>query len=159
MDPPASAISSVFGYASLRALGGRPARLRGWRRVWGVAIDNRVAIPGYKRYLDPRTGEPPEVHVGFLDIVEDPESTVDGVLLEAASLDVLDARERNYVRRAVEIDGEMVWTYVGSPEGRARLADGLRTGTLVVDAAYLELAGAVELPPCPICALHRIELP
>ena len=146
----------VFGYASLRALGGRPARLHGWRRVWGVAMDNRVAIPGYKRYLDPRTGEPPGVHVAFLDIVEDPDASVDGVLLEAPSLEALDARERNYVRRGVEVDGERAWTYVGSDDGRRRFAEAEH---LVVDAAYLELAGPVEAPPYPICALQRIELP
>jgi hypothetical protein len=146
----------VFGYASLTALGGRSATLPGWRRVWGVAMDNRVAIPGYKRYLDPRSGEPPPVHVAFLDIVEDPGATVEGVLLEAPDLAALDARERNYERREVLTDAGPAWAYVGSAAGRRRFAEAEH---LVVDAAYLELAGAVEAPPCPICALERMELP
>ena len=125
MDSGSPARSSVFGYASLTALGGRPAVLPGWRRVWGVAMDNRVAIPGYKRYRDPRTGEPPAVHVAFLDIVEDPASSVAGVLLEAPDLSLLDARERNYVRREVLTDAGPAWAYVGSEEGRRRFAQAL----------------------------------
>lgn len=146
----------VFGYASLTALGGRPARLPGWRLVWGVAMDNRVAIPGYKRYLDPRTGEPPPVHVAFLDIVEDPPAGVDGVVFEAPDLAALDARERNYVRREVLTDAGPAWAYVGSEAGRRRFAEAER---LVADAAYLALAGVVEPPPCPIRVLERVELP
>ena len=43
----------VFGYGSLaEPRAGRPLRLAGWRRVWGVAMDNRVTIPGYKYFLD-----------------------------------------------------------------------------------------------------------
>jgi hypothetical protein len=130
----------------------------GLRRVWGVAMDNREAIPGYKRYLDPVTGEPPAVFVAFLDVVEDAGASVDGVLLEVGDLAALDARERNYERVAIEVEGVQAWTYVGSAAGRARFAAGVESRTLVVDAAYLELAGACEPPPCPIVALERVEL-
>jgi hypothetical protein len=90
----------VFGYGSLVALpGARPARLRGWRRVWSVAMDNRVVEPGYKVYESPE-GERPAVCVAFLDLVEDPASLLDGTLLavDARTLAELDARERQYER-------------------------------------------------------------
>lgn len=144
----------VFGYASLKVAGGRSARLPGWRRVWGVAMDNRVTIPGYKVYVDPATGERPPVHVAFLDIVEDPGGVVDGVLLEAVDLAALDARERNYDRREVLTDAGPAWAYVGSPEGRGRFAE---AGALVVHDAYLSLVGDAPAPPCPIAALRRVE--
>lgn len=145
----------VFGYASLKISGARPARLPGWRRAWGVAMDNRLAIPGYKVYEDPRSGERPAVHVAFLDIVEDAAGVVDGVLLEAPDLAALDARERNYDRREVLTDAGPAWTYVGSAEGRRRFTD---AETLVVDASYLALVGDAPPPPCPVLELRRINL-
>ncbi|MGH2910161.1 MAG: hypothetical protein ACRDK8_12795, partial [Solirubrobacteraceae bacterium] len=67
----------VFGYGSLaagdvtpgrrRLLTGFVADLRGVRRGWGVAMDNRVDLPGYKCYLDP-DGRRPALSVCFLDI-------------------------------------------------------------------------------------------
>ena len=54
----------VFGYGSLAALGDgvAPSRtpraegfvcdLRGYRRQWGVAMDNSRDLPGYKHYTD-----------------------------------------------------------------------------------------------------------
>src|SRR6201986_1657222 len=73
----------VFGYGSLSARPG-PAPTRelkqdgfvadvaGLRRVWGVAMDNRRDLPGYKYYTD-AGGRRPEVFVAYLDLV--PEST------------------------------------------------------------------------------------
>ncbi|MFL5843207.1 MAG: gamma-glutamylcyclotransferase family protein [Solirubrobacteraceae bacterium] len=145
----------VFGYASLKVEGGRPARLPGWRRVWGVAMDNRVAIPGYKIYEDPATGERPAVHVAFLDIVEEPEAVVEGVLLEVADLAPLDARERNYDRVRVETDAGPAWTYVGSAAGRARFTE---AEALVVDRTYLALVADAPPPPCPVVNLRRVDL-
>lgn len=123
-------------------------------------MDNRVTLPGYKYYVDPATGERPSVHVAFLDLVEDPAGWVDGVLLEVAGEDLaaLDARERNYDRQAVEVDGEPAWTYVGSSAGRARFAEGLAAGTLVVHAGYLALVGDADPPPCPVVDLRRVDL-
>jgi hypothetical protein len=63
----------VFGYGSLAAWAGRGealAELAGARRVWGVAMDNRVEIPGYKVYVDPADGSRPPVHVAFLDLAD-----------------------------------------------------------------------------------------
>ncbi|MCW2989880.1 MAG: gamma-glutamylcyclotransferase [Solirubrobacterales bacterium] len=151
----------VFGYASLTAAaGGRAARADGLRRAWGVAMDNRLAIPGYKVYEDPQTGERPAVHVAFLDVIDDPGAVLDGVLLtvDEPALAALDRRERNYDRRAIEVEGEPAWVYVGSAAGRGRFAEGLAAGTLVVDSDYVAVVGNAPPPPCRVLPLRRVAL-
>ena len=76
-----------------------PAVLRGHRRVWGVAMDNRESIPGYKRYVDP-PGAAPGVCVLFLDAVADAGASVNGAVIEVEDrlAPALDRRERNYER-------------------------------------------------------------
>src|SRR6201999_4383939 len=69
----------VFGYGSLTARPGPvPTRelkdhgfvadLLGLRRIWGVAMDNRRDLPGYKYYTDAE-GRRPEVFVAYPDLV------------------------------------------------------------------------------------------
>ena len=145
----------IFGYGSLAALpaGGltrAPSRdgfvadLHGFARGWGVAMDNRVDLPGYKRYRTP-DGDRPAVHVCFLDVAPAAGSSVNGVCLpvDDALLAVLDDRERNYVR--LDVSGRVpaagaarVWTYVGSAAGRWRLARARRDGDAVIAARYLD---------------------
>ncbi len=163
----------LFAYGSLVARGGNRAVLPGHRRTWGVAMDNGLALPGYKRYADPLTGAHPAVRVAFLDLAPDAAAQVEGVLLDvaAAELAALDARERNYVRTTVELaGGERAWTYCGTPEGRARG----RLEPVVVQRAYLEAVRAAyaalapdalacfdastDSPPGPVVALVREEL-
>ena len=144
-------VQFVFAYGSLAADAAFscPARLRGHRRVWGVAMDNSVDIPGYKSYRLRADGSRPAVFVAFLDIVEDAGASTGGTLIavDEAVLRALDARERNYER--IEVTGQVedappgtVWLYRGSAAGRVRLADGVRRSCAVVDAAY---AQAVEV--------------
>ena len=162
----------VFAFGSLVARGGRRATLPGHRRTWGVAMDNAVALPGYKRYRDPLTGAFPDVRIAFLDVGAHPAAEVDGVLLEvdAAALRALDARERNYERReAVLADGTRAWCYAGSPQGRARA---LRA-PVAVQRAYLDAVRAAHAalgrdglarfdastdPPPRVADLDRVEL-
>lgn len=179
----------VFGYASLVALpDARPAALRGWRRVWGVAMDNAVVVPGYKVYEKP-DGARPACAVAFLDVERDGDGEIDGALI-AANDDVLagfDARERQYrrveVTASVVVDagrplapGDRVWTYVGRGPGRARVAAG-RAGDagVVIPRAYVELVerafaargeealaryrASTEPPPFPVVELARVDLP
>lgn len=153
----------VFGYGSLAAPAvpdERVALLEGHRRAWGVAMDNRQAIPGYKRYLD-ADGTAPALHVAFLDVAPG-EGTVNGVCrpVTAEQLAALDARERNYDRRdvtaqVVDPPGR-VWAYVGSAAGRARLAAGRAGGTAVVARAYLAavLAGFARLGEAELARFH-----
>lgn len=130
----------VFGYGSLVA-GASPLvrELRGWRRLWGVAMDNTQTVPGYKLY---RTGDGsrPPVCVAFLDIEPCAGAAVNGVCLPAppARLAALDRRERNYARvevtDAIDDPAGRVWAYVGCLAARARLRDADRA---VIHAGYL----------------------
>lgn len=127
-------------------------------------MDNRVAIPGYKRYLDPETGEPPPLMVTFLNLVEDGAGEVNGVVFRG-DLALLDRRERQYVRR--EVDSGL-WAYVGRPEAVARY----EAGPAVVHAEYhdevragfaargeLERFDATTDPPAvPLVSLRRVDL-
>jgi gamma-glutamylcyclotransferase (GGCT)/AIG2-like uncharacterized protein YtfP len=154
----------VFGYGSLAAeMGGVPCRLRDHRCHWGVAMDNREVIPGYKVYLDPETGERPAVHVAYLSITPERGAHVDGCVFEVTGdqLAALDRRERNYDRRdvsdLVDVDGP-VWAYLGSAAGRRRLEHGRRRGTAVIAHGYLEKVPAGIAPDLPVRRLLRRDV-
>ena len=175
----------VFGYGSLASdllADARVTRLAGYRRVFGVAADNRVEIAGYKRYRLPDDGSFPAVHVAFMDIEEHSETTINGILapVEATALAELDRRERTSERievtAAIESppDGR-VWAYRGSPEGRARFAAGVGAGTAVVQRAYIDSVDAAfrrlgatehahflassDLDGLPLLDLERVDVP
>lgn len=181
----------VFGYGSLVAgSGSAPTRRRhpagfvadlpGHRRGWGVAMDNRRDLPGYKYYTD-ADGRRPAVYVAFLDVAPEPGESVNGLCLPIgrAELEVLDRRERNYrrvdVSELIEAGGARVWTYMGSPSARERLRTGRAAGAAVIDAHYLAAVraafawlGAAEEEACdgslhsdglPVVALRRHDLP
>ena len=174
---PGAKAQFVFGYGSLAAGAPlRPARLLGHRRVWGVAMDNRVDIPGYKSYRARSDGSRPAVFVAFVDVVPDPQATTGGALLpvDDATLRVLDERERNYERGDVtgHLEGAppgTVWTYRGSAAGRARLRQGLESGTAVVDHGYVAAIRAglralghdddIDPGDLPAVELERVEIP
>jgi cation transport regulator ChaC len=149
----------VFGYGSLPAeTAGVPCWLHDHHRDWGVAMDNRRTVPGYKIYLDPDSGERPPVYVAYLSIRPEPGARVDGTAfaVDDAQLALLDRRERNYERRDVTdlLDADLggrVWAYVGSAAGRRRFARGREDGTAVVSRGYLERVRAafpkVTVPP------------
>ncbi len=184
----------VFGYGSLTARPGPvPTRelkksgfvadLVGLCRTWGVAMDNRRDLPGYKFYTDV-AGDRPQVCVAYLDLVaapDDPAAAVNGLCLpvDHRLLSELDRRERNYERTDVSdrvaAGGARVWAYVGSAAARERLAAGRRDGTAVIDAGYVRTVeagfaalGAREQAACrpslrpgglPVLQLTRHELP
>jgi hypothetical protein len=152
-----------------------PCRLHGHRRRWGVAMDNRRTLPGYKYFLDERTGERPEVLVAFLDAQPELGAHVDGLAFEVdeAALAILDARERNYRRVDVtsRLDrslGGRVWAYLGLDEARARYEAGVAAGNAVVSRAYVNdvRAGFAAAglgfdtePPVPIVDLELVRVP
>jgi cation transport regulator ChaC len=174
----------VFGYGSLAA----PApdayvtELRDAVRVWGVAMDNRRDLPGYKYYVLAGTEERPRVCVAFLDLADRPGGAVNGVCRKvgAETLAWLDRRERNYAR--VDVSDRVglargrVWAYAGLAESRERLRAARGEGRAVIARGYhdavlrgFEALGDVELARfrgsteatdgLPLLALDRIELP
>lgn len=180
-----AAIGYVFGYGSLSAdAGSAPlvATLADHVRVWGVAMDNRAEIGGYKYYVDADSGERPAVAVTFVDLVPSPGVDCVGVLLavDAAALARLDARERNYERVevgdrisvAADLGNAPVWTYRGLATARARYAAAAAAGTAVIASAYRETVEAgfraaglweryvasTRPPQCPTRPLARVDL-
>ena len=139
-------------------------------------MDNSLDLPGYKYYVDPATGERLAVFVTFLNLVEAPGDAVNGVLFPVGDPAELDARERNYERRAVELAGfdGRVWAYIGSDDARARYDGAAARGAAVVDRSYLELVrdgfgslGADALmrfdqstdpPDVPVLPLRRVDI-
>lgn len=180
-----AATDFVFGYGSLaRDLLAEVTvtRLRGYRRAFAVAADNSERIAGYKRYRLPADGSFPDVYVAFLDILEDPQTVVNGVLapIDPTALADLDRRERNYDRidMTAAIDSPpagRVWAYRGSSAGRARLQAGVAAGTAVVQRSYLdhvrdgfrrlgeaqydEFLATSTLDDLPLLDLERVDLP
>jgi hypothetical protein len=178
----------VFGYGSLveRSTPTDGTRvtvphyhLRGYRRSWGVAMENRSDLPNYKHYLAD-DGERPDVFVVFLNVQPAGGHRVNGTLLEVSSSDLveLDSRERSYNRVNITKDIEprvegVVWTYVGGPDAVARFERGLREGRAIVDQNYFddvknrfealgeevlrEYEALTELPPCPTVPLTRVD--
>ena len=128
---------------SIKPEGWRVAQLRGFRRCWNVAMDNRIDLPGYKYYVERESGVRPEVFVTFLNIRPLATDRVNGVLFRVESSELLgiDKRERNYTRIDVaeffdaDVDGP-VWAYQGSPDALERYARARTTETAVIDADY-----------------------
>jgi len=161
----------VFGYASLVALEDAdaiPGRLRGFRRRWGVAMNNWEGGEGAKHWLDRETGERPHIRVAYLDIYERAGSAVNGLALpvEAERLAELDAREINYrrvdVTAAFEGDvTERVFTYVGLDAARERCRLGVEESNAFVSRSYLsEVRHALErLSPGAIAEFDRTTDP
>jgi hypothetical protein len=139
-------------------------------------MDNRRDLPGYKYFVDAETGERPAAYVAFLDLVHDPATEVNGVLLpvDEDGLTRLDARERNYERRDVTVAVDpappgTVWAYFGTAEARARFDQ----GKAVVSREYLERVrsgfealgelrrfdASTDPPPVPVRDLVRVDLP
>ncbi len=164
----------VFGYASLVALHDAealPGRLNGFRRRWGVAMNNWEGGDRVKHYLDPETGERPRIRVAYMDIYEQKGVAVNGLALpvDAERLDALDAREVNYERVEVtgtfEPDGSAgppasssrVFAYVGLDAARERCRRGVEDGDVVVRRGYTAaVRSAFEgLAPDALAEFHR----
>ncbi len=145
----------IFGYASLVAVSEPAAvagRLRGFRRRWGVAMNNWEGGDAVKHFLDRATGERPRIRVAYLDLYEHPGSAVNGLALsvDRERLEALDAREVNYERveltAAFEPDGAAaplpdsprVFAYLGLAEARERCRQGAADGDTFVSRDYAQ---------------------
>lgn len=137
----------VFGYASLVALedaGALPGYLHGYRRCWGVAMNNWEGGEGAKHWLDRETGKRPRIRVAYLDLYEHAGSAVNGMALPVGDdrLAELDAREINYRRVDVSASFEpsipqAVYTYIGLDAARERCRQGVDEGYIFVSRDYV----------------------
>jgi cation transport regulator ChaC len=153
--PPLPGSFYVFGYASLVQLnepGAVSGRLRGFRRSWGVAMNNWEGGDRVKHWLDRDSGERLRIRVAYLDIYEDADCAVNGLALpiDAEQLPALDAREINYRRvdvtaafEPVSSEGapeaerpSRVFTYVGLDAARERCRLGIEEGNAFVSRSY-----------------------
>jgi hypothetical protein len=144
----------VFGYASLVGLREQlrvrevefaplPGRLKGFRRSWGVAMDNWEAVADSKHFVDPETGERPRVRVAYLDIRVYEGSSVNGLAIpvDAARLAAFDEREVNYER--IDVSGafepvipQTVFAYLGTEAARERCRKGVAESNICISADY-----------------------
>jgi hypothetical protein len=144
-DTAVFAYGSLVNAASLAETVGRPveiaslARLRGWRRTWGLARDNEAS----EKTFALADGTRPRFCLG-LDLVPDDDAPApNGALLALteAELDRLDLREIRYERVDVtaQIDAEVAFarvvTYRARPEHHAPTPPAPNS---VLIAGYLE---------------------
>lgn len=151
-------VGHVFGFGSLvdlpalAAFLGRPpfapgeavlCTLPGHRRVWNIAWDNRHDRPDRTYYLDTDTGRRAEVFITVVNVVQDSDYRVNGVLFPVTEVQLrrLDQREQNYDRVPIsDLDGAEpagpLWVYKGKSAAEARFRDGLAGGLAVINHDY-----------------------
>lgn len=117
--------------------------LKGYRRCWNIAMDNRIDLSNYKYYLDKKTRSRLEVFVAFLNIRPHEESNIVGILFSVSDKDLqdLDKRERNY--RRVDITNLIetpvkgkAWVYIGLDEAKRRYQEGLTQNNVIISHSY-----------------------
>jgi gamma-glutamylcyclotransferase (GGCT)/AIG2-like uncharacterized protein YtfP len=144
--------SAVFGYGSLlsirsleRTLGRAydgpflQVELPGWRRSWDAAMPNKkfyAELNGRQTY--------PET-ILYLNVVEDPDSILNGILfiVSASELESFDERESIYDRLdvtdqlSIPVSGGRAYVYVCRPEHTLREASSPAYGA--VRATYIDI--------------------
>jgi hypothetical protein len=146
----------VFGYGSLvelttpmwiGAVAHQPiaGRLNGFRRLWGVAMNNWEAVDTAKHWVEPGRGGKPRIRVAYLDIEEREGASVNGlaVPVDASRLAALDAREGNYERFEASAAFRpaapgSVFAYRGLEAARERCRLGAEHGDVFVSREYLD---------------------
>jgi cation transport regulator ChaC len=154
--PAEGQISYVFGYGSLveiteplvvgeRLFPAVPGRLRGFRRRWGVAMNNWEAAADEKHFVDPESGLKPRLAVAYLDIEEASGEAINGLAIpvDSVRLRELDAREINYERVEVSTALEPslahdVYVYRGTAAARRRSRAGADGAEIYASRQYVE---------------------
>ncbi len=157
-------------------------RLHDHRRTWNIARDNSEIIPGHDHLICSVSGERLDGYVAVVNIRPAPGQAVNGIAFRVseAELATLDRRERNYDR--IEVTDRLdvtldtrVWTYRGKLAAEARFAEGVASGTAVINSAYhtlIHLAfeshgpdfladylATTDPPEIPLRPLQRVPTP
>ena len=187
-------IGYVFGYATIadandhlvvRSASGLPpvyGHVRGFRRVWNAAVDNRAATTDHKHYVDPASGERPDVVVVTLNLERDEASSVNGiaVAVDESMLALFDRREHFLNRievgdRFSASEGLPVWAYTANPESLALYRSASAEGRAFIRQSYYErvlhtfrelgpeawadFQRSTSPPDCPIADLEIVRAP
>lgn len=123
-------------------------KLKGYRRVWNVAMNNSVDLPGYKHYVEAKddgTYYRPDCFVTFLNVETYEGTDIIGVLfkVDEDKLKQLRLRERNYelidVTQSLDIEIEgRAYTFIASDSGRKRFELGKENNLAVISIDYLK---------------------
>jgi hypothetical protein len=123
------------------------ASLKGYKRVWNVAMDNEKHISGYKRYKNIVGEEYPNCYVTFLNIKKSEKDLVIGTMVQVTDdeLDLLKDRERNYsvlnvTESIMDSPSEAeVFTFIGTPEAEDRFKSRTSEKPAVISEGYFEM--------------------
>lgn len=123
------------------------AMLKGYKRVWNIAMDNDESIPGYKRYKTIADEKYPHCFVTFLNIKPSKTDEVIGTIVEVNEdeLKLLIKREKNYLKQNVTesivhspIDGS-VFAFIGTSEAEERFNSRTQHKPAVISKSYFKL--------------------
>lgn len=173
-------VAFVFGYATIAdatdhlvvrtASAARPlyGHVRGFRRVWDAGVDNRAATTDHKHYIEPETGERPEVVVVTLNLEPDEAIAVNGIAVpvDDEMLALFDRRE-HFLHR-IEVGASFtprqelpVWAYTANDSSRELYRSARAQGRAVIRRSYYErvLRTFRDLGPKPWADFERSTSP
>lgn len=190
----AGPIGYVFGYATIadasdhlvvRSASTVPpvyGHVQGYRRVWNAAVANLAATTDHKHYIDPVTGDRPDVAVVTLNMEPDATVSVNGIAVpvDEASLALFDRRE-HFLHR-IEVGhrftgtGDLpVWAYTATAESLALYGSARAGGRAVIRQSYynrvlrtfhdlgsdawVDFERSTCAPECPIVDLVVVRAP
>lgn len=120
-------------------------KLKGYKRIWNVSMDNTQEIPNYKYYIEEIENERPNYFVTFLNIEIDPSSEIVGVLffVDKMMLEKLKIRERNYalieITNNIDIDiPDKSFIFIAKNSGIRRYKEGLKQKSAVIPKEYYD---------------------
>ena len=138
-----AALADYLGRGRFAAADFQQCRLRDFRRAWNIARDNGDDIPGLDYFVHSATGARVAGFIVSVNVRPAPGHWVNGIAFRATAdeIAILDRREANYDRIDVTkliapAPGERVWVYRGKAVAEARYAQGVATGTAMINSAY-----------------------
>ncbi len=123
-------------------------KLKGYRRIWNVSMDNKRDLPNYKYYTESINGKDkrPPYFVTFLNIEKYIDSEVMGVLfkVDQKMLEKLKIRESHYklinIKTFLNFDfKDQAYTFTANQEGLENFKKGEKKDLAVISKNYFNL--------------------